>query len=134
MKIALTSVACAIGLTAAVGQLAYGEEPAPPPPAHNNVCVDPARINHLSFPDDKTILFHMDGGHVKIWRNDLPRACPGLKFEGGIAWDIRGGSICSNMQNFYVLRRWTPCFLGAFTPYTPPAPVMEKAAPPAPQQ
>jgi hypothetical protein len=45
-----------------------------------------------------------------------------MKFEAGIAWEIRGGEICSNMQVFYVLRRWTPCMLGAFTPYTPPVP------------
>ena len=73
MKIALTSVACAIGLAAVIGQTAYGEEPAPSPPAHNDLCVDPGRIDHLSYPDDKTILFHMNGGHVEIWRNDLPR-------------------------------------------------------------
>ena len=35
-----------------------------------------------------------------------------MKFEAGIAWEIRGGEIYSNMQNFYVLHRWTPCMLG----------------------
>ena len=128
MKIALSGVVCAIGLIGAMGQTAFADPP-PPTPAHNHVCIDPSRINHLSYPDDSTILFHMDGGKVRIWRNDLKRACPGLKFEAGIAWEIRGGSICSNMQNFYVLRRWTPCFLGAFTPYTPP-----EKSPPAPAQ
>jgi hypothetical protein len=122
MKIALSGVACAIGLIGVMGQTAYADPPAPPPPApvHNHVCIDPSSINHLSYPDDSTILFHMNGGKVRIWRNDLGRVCPGLKFEAGIAWEIRGGMICGNMQSFYVLRRWTPCTLGAFTPYTPP--------------
>ena len=124
MKIALSGVACAISLIGVMGQTAFADSPAPPPPApvHNNVCIDPGRIDHLSYPDDRTILFHMTGGKVRIWRNDLRRACPGLKFEAGIAWEIRGGSICSHMQTFYVLRRWTPCMLGDFTPYTPPPP------------
>ena len=129
MKIALTGVACAIGLIAVMGQAALADSPPPPPPApaHNNVCIDPSRINSTSFPDDSTILFHMNGGKVRVWRNDLPRACPGLKFERGIAYTIRGGEICSNMQVVYVLNRWTPCFLGAFTPYEAPMkPGMDK--------
>ncbi len=120
MKIALTGVVCAIGL---IGQVAYADSPPPPPPpppVHNNVCLSAGSIDHTSYPDDRTILFHMNGGKVRIWRNDLPRECPGLKFEQGIAYEIRGGEICSNMQVVYVLNRWTPCFLGAFTPYTPP--------------
>lgn len=86
----------------------------------HSVCINPSDINHMGFPDDKTILFYMNGGKVRIWRNDLPRACQGLSFEKGIAYEIRGGMICSNMQVVYVMNRWTPCMLGAFTPYTPP--------------
>ena len=130
MKIALTGVACAIGLIGTIGKAAYADPlPAPPPPVHNSVCIDPSRIDHLSFPDDKTILFHMMGGKVRIWRNDLRLVCPGMKFEAGVAWEIRGGEICSHMQTFYVLRRWTPCMLGDFTPYTPPP---DSPAPPPP--
>lgn len=129
MKIALTAAVCAIGFIGAIGQTAYADPlPTPPAPVHNNVCIDPSRIDHTSYPDEHTILFYMNGGKVRIWRNDLPRACPGLTFERGIAYTIRGGEICSNMQVVYVINRWTPCFLGAFTPYTPP----EKAPPVAP--
>jgi hypothetical protein len=133
MKIALTAVGCAIGLIGAIGQTAYADSPPPPPaPVHNNVCIDPSRIDSTTYPDDHTILFHMFGGPVKIWRNDLPRACPGLTFEKGIAFTIRGGEICSNMQVVYVINRWTPCFLGPFTPYTPPEtpPPVAPAPPP----
>lgn len=75
----------------------------------------------MSYPDNKTIIFHMRGGPVKTWRNDLQRECPGLAFERGIAWTIWGNEVCENMQIFYVLRRGTPCGLGKFTQVDPPA-------------
>jgi len=86
------------------------------PAPRNNVCIHANDIDGMSYPDDHTILFRMRAGRVKMWRNELPRACPGLKFEQGIAWNIWGGEICSNMQVFYVLRRGTPCMLGNFVP------------------
>lgn len=106
----ITALACALaglGLTAA-----YANPPAP----HNPICIHTTDIQSMSYPDDKTILFRMNGGPVKVWRNDLPRRCQGLKFEQGIAWNIWGGEVCENMQVFYVLRRGTPCMLGSFTP------------------
>jgi hypothetical protein len=129
MKSILTAVACSAVL--AVGAMAWAETPAsePVPATPKSVCISPSDIDHLSYPDDKTILFHMKSGKVRIWRNDLKATCPGLKFESAVAWEIRGGSICSNMQPFYVLRRWNPCMLGAFTPYTPPKEDADKTAP-----
>lgn len=103
-----------------------GKGAAQPPPDKatpaakpRNVCINAGDIDHLSYPDDKTILFHMRGN--KIWRNDLKRECPGLKFEQSVSYEIRGGSICGNMQVVYVMHRWTPCMLGPFIPYTKPA-------------
>ncbi|MBU6297726.1 MAG: hypothetical protein KGJ79_06285 [Alphaproteobacteria bacterium] len=121
MKIVLSALVFALVIAAAVGQQARaGDARQSEPVKRNSICIDPGHIDHLSYPDDKTILFHMWAGRVKIWRNDLPYACPGLKFEQGIAYEVRGGAICSNMQVVYVLRRWTPCMLGNFTPYAPP--------------
>lgn len=108
---------------ALVATAAYGDPPADPaaaPAKPKSVCINAGDIDHLSYPDNKTILFHMRGGPTRIWKNDLPRECPGLKFEQGIAYEIRGGVICSKMQVVYVINRWNPCMLGAFTPYTPP--------------
>ncbi|MGB8602081.1 MAG: DUF6491 family protein [Rhizomicrobium sp.] len=98
--------------------------PAPAPAKPHQICLDAGNIDHLSYPDDKTIVFHMRGG--KVWRNDLKRSCPGLKFEQAIAYEIRGGTICGNMQVVYVMRRWTPCMLGAFTA-VPPKDVVKDA-------
>ena len=114
MKIVLIGLACALGLTTAV-QAASADQP-----KRNSVCLYASNVDHYSYPDDSTILFHMKSGKVRIWRNDLQHACHGLKFEQGIALNIHDGEICSNMQIFYVLRRGTPCSLGNFTPYTPP--------------
>lgn len=120
MKIALMAVVYALGMTGALAQPADTQTAQPEPPKRNSICLNAGDIDQLTFPDDKTILFHMRGGKVRIWRNDLPYTCHGMKFQGGIAWEIRGGEICSHMQTFWVLERWTPCMLGDFSPYTPP--------------
>jgi hypothetical protein len=111
MRLSPCAVACVLGITAATAAFADA------PPPHHSVCLDPYLIDNLTYPNDYTILFHMRGGPVKIWRNTLPHKCSGLSFEQGIAWTIRGDEICSNMQIFHVLRRGTPCALGDFTPY-----------------
>ena len=108
-------ILAAAGVAAAAVSAAYAD-----PPQRNHVCIQTNMIDHMQYPDNKTIMFHMVGGPVKVWRNDLPHECPGLAFEKGIAWTIWGNEVCSNMQVFYVLRRGTPCMLGAFTPATPP--------------
>ena len=92
------------------------------PPPGGNVCLRTMNIRNTSTPDDKTIIFHMRGGPIKTWRNDLQRECQGLSFERGIAWTIWGNEVCENMQIFYVLRRGTPCGLGKFTPVETPPP------------
>lgn len=85
----------------------------------NNVCLQATKIDHTRAPSDDVLLVYMNDG--KIWQNKLKATCQGLKFENGVKWEIRGGTICSNMQSFRVLRQSNFCFLGEFTPYTPPA-------------
>lgn len=113
MRAASYLLAGAIGL--AVTASAMAEPPAPEKP--RTVCLNAGNIDHYSYPDDNTVLFHMKSGKVRVWKNTLKRTCNGLKFESGIALEIRSGSVCSNTQVFYVINRWTPCFLGDFTPY-----------------
>jgi len=50
-------------------------------------------------------------------KNRLPERCYGLFDEGGFSCDVTGGSLCGNTQIIHVLRRGTPCVLGAFEPY-----------------
>jgi hypothetical protein len=123
------TLACALVAASALLSAAQAE-----PPRAKQICIRTQDINGMSYPDNKTIVFRMNGGPVKVWRNELPRECPGLKFEGGIAWNIWGGEVCSNMQVFYVLRRGTPCMLGNFVPNDqprtlPPGPPMSGPAP-----
>ncbi|GAA0556787.1 hypothetical protein [Rhizomicrobium electricum] len=114
-KLILFALAAGLaGVTAA--NAADPAQPAKP----RQICIRTSDINSMSYPDNRTILFRMNGGPVKVWRNELPRECPGLKFEQGIAWQIWGGEVCSNMQVFYVLRRGTPCMLGTFVPADQP--------------
>ncbi len=108
----IAAIACSLGVLSVAASTAYADQ-APRP---KQICIQTSDIQGMSYPDNKTILFRMNGGPVRVWRNDLPRECPGLKFEQGIAWNIWGGEVCSNMQVFYVLRRGTPCMLGTFTP------------------
>jgi len=115
MKIATIAIA---GCLAATTALAADGMPPPAPVERNNVCLQPSFVDHTTVLSDSEILYYMKNG--KIWKNTLPRACPGLKFENGFAQVIRGDTICSNMQIIHVLRRGTPCSLGAFTPYTKP--------------
>jgi hypothetical protein len=119
MKTGLILLGCA-ALVWCTGANAADKTPTAAAAKHNHVCIDVSNIDHTSFPNNNTILFYMNGGPVRIWKNSLPRTCQGLTFERGIAYEIRGGSICSNMQVVYVINRWIPCFLGPFTPYTPP--------------
>ena len=109
----------ALILTAGLSGLAYASPAQTETPTHSsNMCFAPSQIRSSTPISDREILFHMANG--KIWKNTLRANCPGLKFENGFAWEIRGGEVCANFQTIYVLRRGTPCFLGDFTAYTPP--------------
>lgn len=109
----------AAGLTGLMVSAAMAQ-PVAPAAKPRQICIRTSNIQSMQYPDDRTILFKMTGGPVKVWRNELPRECPGMKFEQGIAWNIWGGEVCSNMQVFYVLRRGTPCMLGTFVPADQP--------------
>jgi hypothetical protein len=115
MKIAtLTAAACL-----AVCGVASAENAVPAAPAQKNeVCIRAPFVDHTTVLSDSEILFYMKDR--KIWKNTLPRACPGLKFERGFSQVLRGDTICSNMHTIRVLNTGTPCNLGDFTPYAPP--------------
>jgi len=83
-----------------------------------DICLSARDVDHTSVRSDTEILYVMKNG--KIWKNTLRKSCPGLGFERAFSETIVADAICSNRQMITVINRGTPCFLGAFTPYTPP--------------
>lgn len=87
-----------------------------------NSCINPTDIRRQEVVSDQEIRFELNNGEV--WVNRLPRTCPGLKFQQGFSWDVRGMLVCSNQQMIRVKDDNTPCMLGEFArlPAEPPRP------------
>jgi hypothetical protein len=86
-------------------------------------CVVVASIDQTKAIDDQTLIFRMRGD--RVYRNSLPRKCPGLARENRIAYETRVGRLCS-IDTITVLERlgvgFTPgftCRLGEFVPLSP---------------
>jgi hypothetical protein len=101
----------ALALVCAAGCTSPGESTARV--SQQDSCINPTRIQQQKILSDQEIQFTLTGGEV--WLNRLPRACPGLKSQGGFNWEVRGTTVCSNEQTIYVLEDRTPCQLGVFT-------------------
>ncbi|MDR6848638.1 hypothetical protein J2X47_000081 [Sphingomonas sp. BE270] len=82
-------------------------------------CLSTSRIGSPQVIDDHTLLYR-DGG--RIWRNDLPDACPGLDDDVIVVTEVFGGQLCRG-DLFYTLERsglgipGPRCRLGAFVPW-----------------
>jgi hypothetical protein len=67
-----------------------------------------------------SVLLYRDG--TRVWRNDLPDACPGLDDDAIVVTEVFGGQLCRNDQ-FYTLQRGggsipgPRCRLGNFVPW-----------------
>lgn len=86
-------------------------------------CVVVANIDQTKALDDQTLIFRMRGKDV--YRNTLPRTCPGLQRENRIAYETRVGRLCS-IDTITVLERFGvgftrgfTCRLGEFVPLSP---------------
>jgi hypothetical protein len=85
-------------------------------------CVDQSRLGGPDIIDNRTILYRQSLG--RIWRNDLPAACPGLRPNTTLIVEIYGSQLCRNDH----FRSRDPgsiipgpiCRLGKFTPYDLP--------------
>ena len=75
-------------------------------------CINPTEIRKQKVLSDQEIQFELRNGEV--WINHLPRVCPGLKFQQGFSWEIRGTLACSNQEMIRVKEEGTPCMLGEF--------------------
>lgn len=86
-------------------------------------CVIVTRIDDTDAIDDQNIIFRMRGDQV--YRNTLPRKCPGLQRENRIAYETASSRLCSIdtitvLEDFGVgLRPGFTCRLGEFVPLSP---------------
>jgi hypothetical protein len=109
----------AVGLLAAARGRAQDTEEIDRTPAD---CIITTSIDRTQAVDDRTILFFMHG--KKIYRNYLPRRCPGLQRENRIMYKTRGSRLC-DVDTVTVLEQWGgrlepgfTCLLGSFVPIT----------------
>jgi hypothetical protein len=84
-------------------------------------CVDHARLGGPEIIDTRTLRYR-DGR--RIWRNDLPAACPGLRPTATVIVEIYGSQLCRNdhvrAQEVGSVIPGPVCRLGKFTPYDLP--------------
>jgi hypothetical protein len=81
-------------------------------------CIVVSRIDKTDVIDDQTVLFFMRGN--KIYRNYLPRKCPGLEVEDRFGYQVRSSRLCK-VDLLTVLPRVgipTTCRFGEFLPIT----------------
>jgi hypothetical protein len=86
-------------------------------------CIVVSSIDETDALDDQNLIFRMRGN--RVFRNHLPRRCPGLERENRIAYQTRGGRLCS-IDTITVLeqqgvgfRNGFTCRLGEFVPMSP---------------
>ena|SRR5688572_13501698 len=83
-------------------------------------CVVISRIDQTDAIDDQNIIFRMRGD--RVYRNTLPRKCPGLARENRIAYETVASRLCSIdtitvLEDLGVgLRPGFTCRLGEFVP------------------
>jgi hypothetical protein len=86
-------------------------------------CVTVSDIRQTVAIDDRTILFYLRGGN-RIYRNYLPRECPGLERENRIGYKTSTSRLCdvdliTVLEQFGAgLRPGFTCPLGDFIPIT----------------
>jgi hypothetical protein len=87
-------------------------------------CILVSSIDETDAVDDQNLIFRMRGD--KVFRNHLPRKCPGLERENRIAYEARNSRLCSIdtitvlEQRFGVgLQGGFTCRLGEFVPLSP---------------
>ena len=87
-------------------------------------CVSVSNIDQTEAIDDQNLIFRMRRND-QVFRNHLPRRCPGLQRENRIGYQARGGRLCSIdtitvLEQFGVgFRNGFTCRLGEFVPLSP---------------
>jgi hypothetical protein len=118
MRLILIPAALLIGAAPAAPQ--KHEVPAATPAGKAVDCISTSSIRSTHVRSDKVIDFVVAGG--KIYRNELPYACPGLGFEERFLHKTSTSQYCS-VDTITVLRtggmiEGATCGLGDFQPVT----------------
>jgi hypothetical protein len=85
-------------------------------------CINHQRIRSTEVVNERNILFHMRGG--EIYRNVLPRRCPGLNRNDSISYRPRTSKLCDLdavtvlLQTGAGFSQGASCGLGKFYPIT----------------
>jgi len=87
-------------------------------------CLDSSRSGNLQALDERTLIYRESGR--RIWRNDLPDACPGLSDDSILVIRLYGSGPCQG-DLFHAVERGSgipgpSCRLGSFVPYVKPKP------------
>jgi hypothetical protein len=85
-------------------------------------CINLRTVRSTNVPDDRTINFVINNN--RMFRNDLPMACPGLGFNRAFKHNSRSGQLCSAntitvIQSGAGAPRGATCGLGRFQPMVP---------------
>lgn len=82
-------------------------------------CIDQSRLMGPVIIDERTILYRESGR--RVWRNDLPGECRGLRPLSTLIVELYGSQLCRN-DHFRTLEPGSTipsayCRFGSFTPY-----------------
>jgi hypothetical protein len=121
-RLALIAAALA-GLAGAAAPAAPREDPLAGRIAGKAVdCVDQSQLGGPDIVDGRTILYRQS--LRRIWRNDLPAACQGLRPMTTLIVEVYSSQLCSGdrfrTQDWGAVVAGPYCRLGKFTPYDRP--------------
>jgi hypothetical protein len=91
-------------------------------PGTPQACVETSWVDGPQIIDNRTLIYRQTGR--RLWRNDLPEACPGLHQDSRLIVELYGSQTCESDR----FRPVDPgsripgayCRLGKFVPYDKP--------------
>jgi hypothetical protein len=85
-------------------------------------CVENSMLGNAQIIDNRTLLYRESGR--RVWRNDLPEACPGLRDDSRMIVEVYGSQLCQNDRfravDFGSHIPGPYCRFGKFVPYDKP--------------
>ncbi len=66
-------------------------------------CISRRQVKHFEVLDSNLMLVH--GRRGKVWVNQFPRKCVGLRRDMTLVQEVRGSQVCAN-DSFYARQQW----------------------------